>query len=216
METGEKIARVISIVLSNPVTDGFFALMIATQEAIQRWGASNPLVPLVGIAAGLIYGIIPYLGAIMLFLRKKSDLFVSKRELRPRLFVFGLISYLVGIVLFWRLGLMWLASFSFVMLLGAIIYFLITCRWKISIHVSGLVVPLTILSIWNSFYVVLGLLLVPALMWARVRLGTHTWPQVIVSAVVSLIVTYSGAFLFIPMYEKFALDFLQISCTSSA
>jgi len=198
METGEKLAKAISILLSNPIVDGLFGLAIATQEAVAKWGAPNPLI---GIAAGLICGVLPYLGALILFVRKKSDIFVSRRELRPKLFIFGLVSYLLGTLLFWYLGLLWLASFSFVMFLGTIVYLLITWRWKISIHVSGLTVPLTIMSMQNGLYMLPGVLLIPALMWARVRLGAHTWSQVVVSALVSLSITYLGATMFMPSIQ---------------
>lgn len=73
---------------------------------------------------------------------------------------------------------------------NTLLLLLINLRWKISIHMTGLTgfvgVSLLVALLWPSptavfrlSWAVPLLLLVPLLMWARVRVGAHTWGQVV-------------------------------------
>ena len=67
---------------------------------------------------------------------------------------------------------------------------IITLRWKISIHASGITGPTTVLiystGITGSL---LSILLIPV-GWARVKLNAHTWSQFLAGAFVTAITTW--------------------------
>jgi membrane-associated phospholipid phosphatase len=94
---------------------------------------------------------------------------------------------------FYIRGLNILSALLLLMLAESLILLAITFKWKISLHVSGLTFPLTFMWVKGSVSVLMGFLLLPLLMWARVKMGAHSWAQVIASAVLSWFMTYFGA-----------------------
>lgn len=204
-----KIAQVMSIVLSNPIVDSIFAFVIALNESFMKNGSYDIKIAL---ASTFLLGIAPYSGAFIMYLRNKSDIFVSEREKRPILILIGMIPLFLSAFYFYYIGYRWLSALATIFFLESLVYFLITLRWKISLHVSGLSIPLTTMSavimkwgvvaisntlaLLNFILTFVGFIMLPVLMWARVKVGAHTWPQVIVSAILSVLMTYYGLVVF--------------------
>ncbi|HZJ02151.1 MAG TPA: phosphatase PAP2 family protein, partial [Thermoleophilia bacterium] len=65
----------------------------------------------------------------------------------------------------------------------------ITYWWKISFHTATLAASVLVLAQQFGQVALLGLLLVAAVGWSRVRLGRHTVAQVLAGTAVSLLVT---------------------------
>ncbi|MGB9805357.1 MAG: hypothetical protein ACPLRT_01105 [Thermoproteota archaeon] len=205
----QKIAHVASIVLSNPIVDSIFAFIIALNESFVKNGSYDVKIAFVST---FLLGIAPYSGAFVMYLRNKSDIFVSEREKRPILMIAGMIPLFLSAFYFYYIGYRWLSALATIFFLESLVYFLITLRWKISLHVSGLSIPLTTMSTmivkWsavaisgtlaflNFILTFVGFVMLPVLMWARVKVGAHTWSQVIVSAVLSILMTYYGLAIF--------------------
>lgn len=109
-----------------------------------------------------------------------SDLDMSIREERERVFGVFVIFYLVGTVALWlthspRLLIATMAGYT----LATIVVQYITRYWKISTHALGITAPLVVLSMLYGPQPLPFLVLIPMVCWARVYLKAHTLGQVI-------------------------------------
>src|SRR5690348_5377240 len=112
-----------------------------------------------------------------------SDLDMSIREEREKVFGVFVIFYLLGTVTLWlthmpRLLIATMAGYT----LSTIIVQYITRYWKISTHALGITAPLVALSLLYGRQPLPFLVLIPSVCWARVYLKAHTIAQVIAGA----------------------------------
>jgi membrane-associated phospholipid phosphatase len=112
-----------------------------------------------------------------------SDLDMSVREEREKVFGIFVIFYLLGTVTLWlthmpRLLIATMAGYT----LATIIVQYITRYWKISTHALGITAPLVTLCLLYGEQPLPFLPLIPAVCWARVYLKAHTIAQVIAGA----------------------------------
>ncbi len=143
---------------------------------------------------------------------------IEVRDQHSRLgpFLVGIASYAVGALLLWRTvegpALPLIVAFAALFPLNTAAILLINLRWKISVHMTSLagfvsVLLFTALTVWRDLPAVpealltlatVGplLVLVPVLMWARVRVGAHTPGQVAAGAAFGL---------FVPLVELWAV-----------
>ncbi len=68
-------------------------------------------------------------------------------------------------------------------------------RWKISLHVSGIVGAITVLALVFGWPALLLVPLVPLVGWARWRLGAHTPAQAVAAMLISVAVTVAAFWL---------------------
>ena len=133
---------------------------------------------------------------------------VPDRERRFGLFLVSVGSYALGTVLLWRTlegpALPLVVAFAALFPLNTAVLLLINTRWKISVHMTSLagfvgVLLFTALTVWRDLPADVELaltlatvgplvVLVPLLMWARVRVGAHTVGQVVAGALFGLVV----------------------------
>jgi len=133
---------------------------------------------------------------------------IPDREQRFGLFLVSVASYIVGTLLLWRTlvgpALPLVVAFAAVYPINTTVLLLITRHWKISIHMTGLagfvgVLLFTALTVWRDLpadvetaltLATVGplVILLPLLMWARVRVGAHTPAQVVAGTLFGLIV----------------------------
>ncbi len=120
-----------------------------------------------------------------------SDLDMSIREERERVFVVFVLSYALGTVDLWSIGaprIMTAAMAGYA--LSSLVVQWITRYWKISTHALGITAPLVaLLAIFGSRPLPF-LVLIPIVCWARVYLRAHTPAQVIAGAGLAAISTY--------------------------
>lgn len=112
-----------------------------------------------------------------------SDLDMSIREEREKVFGVFVIFYLLGTVTLWlthmpRLLIATMAGYT----LATIVVQYITRYWKISTHALGITAPLVALSLLYGRQPLPFLALIPSVCWARVYLKAHTIAQVIAGA----------------------------------
>ena len=109
-----------------------------------------------------------------------SDLDMSVREERERVFFAFVVFYLLGTVVLWlthspHLLIATMAGFT----LSTIVVQYITRYWKISTHALGITAPLVVLTLLYGWQPLPFYPLIPAVGWARVYLKAHTLAQVL-------------------------------------
>lgn len=180
---GERVATWISHAASPPVLGILSALLLSIGGITWAWEWSVNFVALVILA--------PAVYVAWLFVRGEiTDMHVPVREQRTRPYLVALGAACAAWVLFtW-----WPAPplhrvIALAALLQAAVFFLITLRWKISLH-SAAAANLAVVG-----WMVLGaegLLLgfgIPVIAWARVRLHRHTLAQTVGGALLGVATT---------------------------
>jgi hypothetical protein len=171
------LAEIVSRVL-DPVWEIPLALVLAVVLVIRegiRWRFVGLLL--------FIDGIVPMIFFLtMIYHHQIKDWDIQSRVARIPLYLFTLLCHLGGIWLAHELGRSGLVSVLLVYYAVAIVFFLITLRWKISIHAGVNAVLITTLNMFTNFryWYLYGLLLLVA--WARVYQKHHTPKQVVVGA----------------------------------
>ncbi len=112
-----------------------------------------------------------------------SDLDMSIREEREKVFGVFVVFYLIGTIVLWlthspKLLIATLAGYT----LATIVVQYITRYWKISTHALGITAPLVALTILYGRQPLPFLVLIPSVCWARVYLKAHTLGQVVAGA----------------------------------
>ena len=144
-----------------------------------------------------------------------ESLEVRDRTARLRPFLVGIASYLIGIAvlaLTVQTALPLIVSIAALFPLNTLLILLINMRWKISVHMTTLagfvsILLFVALTAWRDLppdaevaltvaSVAPLLLLLPLLMWARVRVSAHTTAQVVAGAAFGL---------FVPLIELYVL-----------
>lgn len=128
----------------------------------------------------------------MLYHKQITDWDIQKRAQRIPLYIFTMICHLGGMWLAHELGKTELVGVLAVFYAVAIIFFLITLKWKISLHAGVNAVLITAINVfygWNYLWLY-GL--VALVMWARVYQKHHTWAQVMVGTVIGFGVVFLG------------------------
>jgi membrane-associated phospholipid phosphatase len=138
---------------------------------------------------GCVLPLIMVLGLLKLDIIK--DFYAYDKETRSIPFLWTTFFYLLGVI-----SLILVSSPPAVTALmtcyfvNGIILMLITFKWKISIHASGIISPFTALVYLLGGVMLPLLLVVIPVAWARVELKAHTKMQVTVGAILSCLLTW--------------------------
>jgi membrane-associated phospholipid phosphatase len=181
----KRAAEAISTIL-NPL---FVAAPTLLALLILEKPPNLPVLALVVLAFGtvvplaILYGLVRR-GAL-------PDMHISNREDRSVAFVSVMSSYVLGAVLLLLASAPPIVTAVILCYLGnSLIMMLISIRWKISIHASGITGPVTVLTYSLG---VVGLFLFGLTVpvgWARIRLGVHTLSQVVAGALLTIATTW--------------------------
>jgi len=200
------ISYLLNPLILPPISFGLVGAHVGAPAGEVAWtiGVSTVffmLVPLAYVASMVLRG-------------EAESLEVRVRGKRTRPFLMGIVSYLVGMAV---LALSVEASTGLIVAIAALlplntaVMLLINLRWKISIHVTALASFCSVLAFvaacvapeaWplapadrNGLvelrHVAALLPLIPVLMWARVRVGSHTTGQVMAGALYGLVLPFS-------------------------
>lgn len=136
------------------------------------------VLPMVGVFAMLKNGVI-------------SDLYATKRTERFVPFLSSIISYMLGaVVLVYMKAPAAITALMATYIVNGIVLVMITTKWKISIHASGVTSPVTALVyLMGSRLMPLFLIFLPVA-WARLELKAHSKMQLTMGALVSGILTW--------------------------
>ena len=180
-------AEVVSRLL-DPVWEMPAALLLAVGFAVRegmRWRFMGLLLFIDALVPIIFF-------LLMLYHKQIKDWDMQKRAERIPLYIFTMICHLGGIWLAHELGKTELVSILLVFYAVAIIFAVVTMKWKISLHAgvnAGLITIINIFYDWRYTWLYLLLFLV---MWARVYQKHHTWAQVIAGATVGFGVIFLG------------------------
>jgi len=179
-----KAASIVTLVFSPAVIAAFTFLILLCPLNIAS---------LLFVGISLTFG--TFVPLVMMYLLSKrgliSDFYVSEREERAKPFAGAISSYIIGSLV---LSLMKAPTMVTALMLcyagNTLVMMLITRRWKISIHASGVAGPTTALIVslgmWASIFFAL---LVPV-GWARIKLKAHTPTQLLAGALVTVVLTW--------------------------
>jgi membrane-associated phospholipid phosphatase len=181
----DRVARLISLVSNAPLVAFFTFLILLTQSGTRNF---FPLLLVTGVFGTIIpLDLLYYLSTRGVI----SDMYAPQKETRVIPFLGSMVSYALGAVVLIAItappiivGLM-LCYF-----VNTLIMMLVSLRWKISVHASGIAGPITALIYNLGAIAVPSLLLLVPVGWARLQLRAHTISQVLVGALLTITVTW--------------------------
>ncbi|MFC1802492.1 hypothetical protein ACFL0D_00835, partial [Thermoproteota archaeon] len=181
----EKLASSISALMNAPlITMATFIPLMLKYGNGDTWNLFyitsffGCILPMIGVVALVKTGII-------------SDFYATERNERFIPFLTTIFSYLLGVITLIMVNAP--APITALMacyIINGIILALITIKWKISIHASGVTSPVTALVyLLGTRLLPLFLLLLPVI-WARLELKAHSKMQLTMGALISSVLTW--------------------------
>jgi membrane-associated phospholipid phosphatase len=178
-------AELISFVFNPPIVSAptFLSLIVLTKPENSLTLALITVLFGALIPLGIVYGL-SRRGTI-------PDLWASQRETRAIPFTGAIFSYLVGTAALIDVRSPVIITSLMLCYLGnTLIMMLISLRWKISVHASGISGPATALIYALGMTAFPILLLVVPVGWARITLKAHTLTQVAAGALLTILTTW--------------------------
>jgi hypothetical protein len=181
----KKLASGVSAVLNAPlITLATFIPLILVQETGQAFTL---------IAITTLFGSVLPLVMVwgLLRLRVIKDFYANDRSTRTIPFLWSMVFYLLGV---WALIAVnaptVVTALMACYLVNGCVLLLITSKWKISIHASGITSPVTALVyLLGNWMLPLFLMVIPVA-WARMELKAHDMKQIAAGAVLSTMLTW--------------------------
>lgn len=198
MNSKFRLAKTISTFTNPPIICiPLFFIICLTLSLNDLW--QFPILEVISI---IFTSILPM--AIIIYWAKKSgnDRDISNRQDRFTPLIVGTFSYFIGFLISLYFGLNDFLTFLLLCYtINTFIVMLITTKWKISIHTTGLSGPVCALIILLGPIGALFGLLYPLVIWSRVTLKKHTMSQAITGGVQGFILTAVEMFLFILIFN---------------
>ena len=188
MKQLKKISAQLLSRLLDPVWEIPGAILIAIAFAVReglRWRFLG-LILFIDAVVPLVFFL------TMLYHKQIKDWDIQSRAQRIPLYLFTMICHLGGIWLAHELGKGELVSVLIVFYAIAVIFFVITLKWKISLHAGVNAVLFTTINVfygWRYVWLYVVLFLV---MWARVYQKRHSVAQVVAGALIGFFVVVLG------------------------
>lgn len=142
--------------------------------------------------------------AIILYWAKKlnTDSDISNRQDRFTPLIVGIVSYFIGFLVLLFLNIdNFLTALLLCYSINTGVVLLITFKWKISVHTTGLSGPVGALILLLGPIGALFGVLYPLLIWSRVTLEKHTLAQAIAGGVQGFFLTVLEMYLFITLFK---------------
>ena len=187
------LAKSISAVANAPVIATLtFVILVSLQ----------PAKDVAVLAASIIFAtVLPLLSLAYLSRRRViPDFYASDRKSRLIPFIAAIACYACGVAVLLLLGAVPLIdALMLCYLVNTTTMMLITLRWKISIHSSGIAGPATVLAYALGAVGYVAFLFVIPIGWARVAVGEHTIGQVLAGALVTIALTYAQLVVYVTL-----------------
>ncbi len=143
---------------------------------------------------------LPVLTSLTLIKKMKIDLDITDRSKRTLPLILAVCSYIIGFFVLYKFNAPSLTSaLMFVYFSNTVIILLINFSWKISIHAMGVAGPTVALIYLFGIPGLIFSLIIPLVMWSRVKLNKHTPYQVLAGAVLGLIFTGIQLYYIVPL-----------------
>lgn len=188
MKRFKDIAATILSRLFDPVWEIPAAILLAVSFALQegiRWRFLGLLL--------FVDAVVPMVFFLMMLKNKQiKDWDLQHRSQRIPLYLFTLICHLGGLWLTHELGKVGLFPILLIFYIEAVVFFLITLKWKISLHAGVNAVLFTAINVFYGLQYIWLYGVLMLVMWARVHQRHHTWAQVLVGAVIGSVIVAIG------------------------
>lgn len=207
-----KIAKTVSTIANPPIITIPLFLLVCIVLSFENGVFDFNKFIILEIISLVFTSVLPM--AIILFWAKKlnTDKDISNREDRFIPLIIGIISYFIGFIIsfilnvdnFLTLGLLCYAVNTGVVLL-------ITTKWKISVHTTGISGPVgALILLLGPVGAAFGIIY-PIVIWSRVLLKKHTLAQAICGGVQGFFLTVIEIYLFMnllnkPVYNMISLE----------
>jgi membrane-associated phospholipid phosphatase len=182
-----KNARLVSEVfnpLINPIVT-FLILALGDQEQRTQNIFLNWIVAIT-FASGLIFLYIAYLKQKRAI--DSTELIIREQRISP--LTFAVLSYALGFGVLTMLNAPWLMrGLMFCYATNTMVVLMITRRWKISIHTTGIAGPLVALTYQFGWMLLPLYILIPIVGLARVKMHRHTHLQVFAGGILGVVMT---------------------------
>jgi membrane-associated phospholipid phosphatase len=182
-----KNARLVSEVfnpLINPIVT-FLILALGDQEQRTQNIFLNWIVAIT-FASGLIFLYIAYLKQNRAI--DSTELIIREQRISP--LTFAVLSYALGFGVLTWLNAPWLMrGLMFCYATNTMVVLMITRRWKISIHTTGIAGPLVALTYQFGWMLLPLYILIPIVGLARVKMHRHTHLQVVAGGILGVAMT---------------------------
>jgi membrane-associated phospholipid phosphatase len=182
-----KNARLVSEVfnpLINPIVT-FLVLALDGQEQPTSKIFLNWIVAIT-FASGLIFLYIGYLKQKRAI--DSTELIIREQRISP--LTFAVFSYALGFGILTLLNAPWLMrGLMFCYATNTMAVLMITRRWKISIHTTGIAGPLVALTYQFGWMLLPLYILIPIVGWSRVQMHRHTHLQVLAGGILGMAMT---------------------------
>jgi len=180
----KKIASLISNILNPFIIGSLLILLISFQST------GNTLEAVKWSAILLALTLLPtYLAAVYLVGRKKMDrIFTDVRQQRTSIYIVTILLAVItfAILLFLKAPTM-LIALCVTGVTATVLYTCINLWWKISLHAAFTTTMVTILVILFGYLGAISIVLIPLIVWSRLKLNCHTPMQLIAGALLAVI-----------------------------
>ena len=207
-----KIAKRISDFTQPPIITVPLFLLICLMLSFEN-GAFDFIKFIVMEVISIVFAsVLPIIIILFWAKRLNTDTDISNRQDRFMPLIVGIISYFIGFLICMALN---VDNFLTILLLcysvNTGVVLLITSKWKISVHTTGLSGPVAALILLAGPFGALFGILYPLLIWSRVLLKKHTLAQAICGGVQGFFLTVLEMYLFMiilskPIYSMIGLD----------
>lgn len=187
MNTEEKIAEHISKLLS-PVVLAFIAtLCFSIFSPLQN---NDPLTIIISVTFGIFFlSFFPAFAVVYNFKKGKIDLWVSDRKTRTPFYFVALTGYIISSIVFSLLDYKAMFVLSVAYIFVTTVIMLLNLVWKVSTHSGGVTGPVTALIHGFGLYAIPLTILIPIVIWARLKLKAHSIMQLIMGVIIAATLT---------------------------
>lgn len=206
-----KIAKIISTITNPPIITIPLFLIICLKLSFENGVFDVSKFVALELVSIVFASILPMV--IILFWAKKlnTDNDISNRQDRFMPLIVGIVSYFIGFLISLLLNLDYFLTL--LLLCYAVntgIVLLITTKWKISVHTTGLSGPVAALILLLGPLGAIFGVLYPLVIWSRVLLKKHTLAQAICGAVQGFFLTVLEMYIYMDLFNMHIANLVSL------
>ncbi|MBU3896345.1 MAG: hypothetical protein KJ697_00200 [Nanoarchaeota archaeon] len=188
----KKIYNFISFILAAPIVAIYVSIIFAFFGPEQFVNMNRIVAAFLG---SLFLGVIPLTTTVMLYKFKAINDVAPKKEDRPMGYVVGIMSFIFALILFYYFDsrVMFLISLAYIVVSS--VSLLVNKFSKLSVHVAGVIGPITALVYVFGLGLIPLYVLVLPVAYARIKLKAHSLMEVLLGVIVGFSVTYLTYFI---------------------
>ncbi len=143
---------------------------------------------------------LPVFTSLILIKKMDTDIDITDRTKRTLPLFLAVSSYIIGAIMLYTAGAPAVTiALMFTYFSNTLIILFINLSWKISIHAMGVAGPTAALTyVFGIPGAVFGII-IPVVMWSRLKLHKHTPTQVVAGALLGLVLTAAQLYLITPI-----------------